>query len=226
MAYNNRNCNPCSGPIPPACVEGPPECEGTPCAEIYPAECTIYNGPEIPNLGITSGMSINEILMAISENICNCENENGDECIHPVRWFLKFATDIYNINIEKETDIELLNILGGLLDKGIMTSNCDFCCPDYDFYGLVDSITYNTDIIEKIDIPINEDNYRFTECAGNDFTDIEIGTINNESSLCVIKEYMPKSLISSLAETGLFIACMNNAIAIVDKKTGISMLNN
>ena len=224
MAYNNRNCNPCSGPIPPACVEGPPECEGTPCAEIYPTECTIYNGPDIPNLGITSGMSINEILMAISENICNCENSN--ECTHPLRLFLKFAIDIYNINIDKEIDIELLNILGGLLDIGIMTSNCDFCCPDYDFYGLVDSITYNTYIIENNNIPINEENPRFTECAGKDFTDTEMGTINNESSLCIIQEYISSSLINSLADIGLFIVCTGNTIVIVDKKTGISMLNN
>lgn len=221
MAYNNRNCNPCSGPIPPACVEGPPECEGTPCAEMYPAECTIYNGPDIPNLGITSGMSINEILMAISENICNCENENGDECIHPVHFFLEFATNIYSINKEKGVDIELLNILENLLNIGIVTSNCDFCCPDYDFYGLVDEITYST-YTENIDIPINEENPRFTECVNN-FEDIEIGTINNESSLCIIKDYISEFLISSLANIGLFIACTGNTIVIVDKKT---MLNN
>ena len=224
MAYNNRNCNPCSGPIPPACVEGPPECEGTPCAEIYPTECTIYNGPDIPNLGITSGMSINEILMAISENICNCENENGDECIHPVRWVLKFATDIYNINKEKGIDVELLNILGELLDIGVVTSNCGFCCPDYEFYGLVDSATYD-EYKENIDIPINEENPRFTECINN-FDDVEIGTINNQSSLCVIKEYISTSLISSLADKGLFIDCVNNTIVIVDKKTYIFILNN
>ena len=42
--------------------QAPPVCAGSQCEEIYPGTCVVYSGPNISCLGITNGMSLNDIV--------------------------------------------------------------------------------------------------------------------------------------------------------------------
>jgi hypothetical protein len=129
MAYSNSSCSPCRTPIPSVWVDAPPVCEGTDCEEIYPAQCTIYTGPNITCLGITNGMSLNQIIQILAEELCaeGC-------CINPVEWLLQYALNTYNIQLAKGESPDILLILEELLKRGIVTNSCNICCPDRSLY--------------------------------------------------------------------------------------------
>ena len=142
MAYNNNGCNTCNPVIPPPCVEPPPVCEGTEFEEIYPGTCVVYSGPDISCLGITNGMSLNDIIQIIGEQLCSEDGgtnpvyENG--CTNPVYWLLNYAKNVYDIHVEKGLNPDILEILGTLIGNGIYTSSCNICCPDWRWYIISD----------------------------------------------------------------------------------------
>lgn len=125
MAYNNSGCNTCNQAVPPACVAAPPVCAGSQCEEIYPGACVVYTGPAIECLGITTGMSLNDVVQILAAELCPegcCEN--------PVEWLLQYALDIYNIQLAKEESPSILTIMDELLKRGIVMTKCNVCCPD------------------------------------------------------------------------------------------------
>lgn len=96
------NCNqpisapPCEPPVYP----GRPDCTGTACDDVYLAECSRYNGPNLPTLGINNGMFLKEALIALNKKLA------------------AVSTHVYTIavsNIQKTTVVEYINNLGALV---------------------------------------------------------------------------------------------------------------
>lgn len=237
MAYNNNGCNTCNPAIPPPCVEPPPVCEGTQCEEIYPGTCVVYSGPDISCLGITNGMSLNDIIQIIGEQLCSESSENG--CINPVYWLLNYAKNIYDIHVEKELNPNILGILTTLINNGIYTSSCNICCPDWQWYII--STKSNVDAIR---IAISSDGPQtnsgitnFDSCMTllearninipNEFinsTGIEWGSIQGQTTLCLFNEIFDSNTFSGqtlfgildlVIKFGLTIECQHGMLRIL-----------
>ncbi len=240
MAYNNNGCNTCNQAIPPACVTAPPVCQGSQCEEIYPGTCVVYSGPNIPCLGITNGMSLNDIIQTIGEQLCseNC-------CTNPVYWLLNYAKTIYDIHIEKELNPDILEILTSLINNGIYTSSCNICCPDWKWYIISDKATvgtirtsidtngpvtnngitnFNTCItsleIRNINIP-----NRFINIPSDDLSGTEWGTIQGQTTLCIFNEIFDSNTFSGqilydildlIITLGLTVQCDDGILEIVN----------
>lgn len=57
-----QECSECP-PVPPLI----PVCEDPEfCSEIIYARCVIYNGPNLPNLGVITGENLNSVLLKIN----------------------------------------------------------------------------------------------------------------------------------------------------------------
>ena len=240
MAYNNNGCDTCNQAIPPPCVEAPPVCEGSQCEEIYPGACVVYSGPNISCLGITNGMSLNDIIQAIGEQLCseNC-------CINPVYWLLNYAKNIYDIHTEKELNPDILEILTTLINNGIFTSSCNICCPDWQWY-----IISNKGTIGDIRAAINSDgpvtnggitNFdtcmtllearninmpnRFIDIPSDDLSGTEWGTIQGQTTLCIFNEIFDSNTFSGqtlydildlIITLGLTIECQTGILRILN----------
>ena len=57
-------CNDRAYTTPPPCKETE-ECAGNPCAENFFAECIIWCGDTVPGMGITTGMTLYQIIQRI-----------------------------------------------------------------------------------------------------------------------------------------------------------------
>ncbi|HPF82679.1 MAG TPA: hypothetical protein PLV83_00700 [Bacilli bacterium] len=240
MAYNNDGCNTCNQAIPPACVEAPPVCAGSQCEEIYPGACVVYSGPNIPCLGITNGMSLNDIIQAIGEQLCseNC-------CTNPVYWFLNYAKNIYDIHTEKGLNPDILEILDSLLENGIVMSSCNICCPDWQWYMISDNET-----VEAIRVKISTNgpvtnnsitNFdscmalleareltipnRFINDPSLDLAGVEWGTIQGQTTLCLFNEIFDSNtfsgqtlydILDKVITLGLTVKCENGIFKILN----------
>lgn len=61
-----NTCIPCQGSsLPSTPVPAPPDCEGTPCEQVYPAECVAYTGTEQPCYDIQPGDTFGQIFTKI-----------------------------------------------------------------------------------------------------------------------------------------------------------------
>ena len=211
MSYSNNGCNTCQQPIPATCVTGPPACTGTECDEIYPGACVVYSGPDIPCLGVTNGMSLNDIMQAIADTLCAeaC-------CTNPVQWLLQYAKDIYDIQLAKGLTPVITNILGNLISNGIVTNSCNTCCPDYEWYIISDKTTVGN---IRTDIGVNGPATnggiaKFTDCIAlmeardvtipNRFIDdpsdalsgTEWGSIQGQSTMCLFNSIFDSTTFS------------------------------
>lgn len=68
--YPNQNCQTCPPDPPVEELPPPPACEGEPCEEIFSGVCVRYTGPDISCLGVTTNMSLNQVVQAIATNLC------------------------------------------------------------------------------------------------------------------------------------------------------------
>lgn len=69
--YPNQNCQPCNSGCPEVEIPAPPPCEGEPCVEITTGECVRYTGPNITCLGVTTNMTLNQVVQAIATSLCD-----------------------------------------------------------------------------------------------------------------------------------------------------------
>ena len=249
MAYNNNGCNTCNQAVPPPCVTAPPVCAGSDCEEIYPGACVVYSGPNIPCLGITNGMSLNEILQTIGEQLCseNC-------CTNPVYWLLNYAKNIYDIHTEKGLNPDILEILTTLINNGIYTSSCNICCPDWQWYIISDNTTIQdirtfieTDgpvtnggitnfdtcitLLEARNINIPN---RFIDVPSDDLSGTEWGTIQGQTTLCIFNEIFDSNTFSGqtlydildlVITLGLTIECQTGVLRILNMSTFLTANN-
>ncbi len=240
MAYNNNGCNTCNPAIPPPCVEPPPVCEGTECEEIYPGTCVVYSGPDISCLGITNGMSLNDIIQTIGERLCseNC-------CTNPVYWLLNYAKNIYDIHVEKELNPDMLEILTTLINNGIYTSSCNICCPDWQWYIISDKTTIGTirtaissdgpqtnggitnfdscmTLLEARNINIPN---RFINLPSDILSGTEWGSIQGQTTMCIFNEIFDSNTFSGqtmynildlIITLGLTIECQGGILRILN----------
>lgn len=99
-------------PIPCGCVQNstPPystpvytsevDCDnGTPCEDVDKAVCTIYSGPNLPDLAITNGMSLKVALIALN-------NKLGDADVS--------AYEVVVSSIQSTTVVQYIDAAGAL----------------------------------------------------------------------------------------------------------------
>lgn len=240
MAYNNESCSPCRNTVPATCVAGPPVCQGSQCEEIYPGACVLYSGPNIPCLGITNGMSLNDIVQILGEQLCseNC-------CTNPVYWLLNYAKNIYDIHVAKGLNPDIIEILTTLINNGIYTSSCNICCPDWQWYIISNKSTIGdirADIL--IDGPVTNGGItnfdscmtllevrninipnRFINIPSDDLSGTEWGTIQGQTTLCIFNEIFDSNTFSGqtlydildlIITLGLTIECRSGALRILN----------
>lgn len=246
MAYNNNGCNTCNQAIPPPCVEAPPVCEGSQCEEIYPGDCVVYSGPDISCLGITNGMSLNDIIQIIGEHLCSEDSENG--CINPVYWLLNYAKNIYDIHTEKGLNPDILAILSNLLKYGIVMPSCNICCPDWGWYMISDnekveairvgiftngpvtnsSITNFDSCMALLEARESTIPNRFIDYPSSDLAGVEWGTIQGQTTLCLFNEIFDSNtfsgqilydILNKIITSGLTVKCENGTLKILNIPT-------
>lgn len=77
------NCVECNqGSTPAVTLPAPPECAGTNCAEVYPSDCMVYNGPNIACKGVTTGETLSTVLQKLGACLqiqdTSCIDLSGD----------------------------------------------------------------------------------------------------------------------------------------------------
>lgn len=250
MAYNNNGCNTCNPAIPLPCVEPPPVCEGSECEEIYPGTCVVYSGPDISCLGITNGMSLNDIIQIIGEQLCS--EDHG--CINPVYWLLNYAKNIYDIHVEKELNPDILKILRTLINNGIYIPSCNICCPDWQWYiisthSMVSTIRTSISsngpqtnsgitnfdscmtLLEarNVNIPNRFINFPSLSASGTEW-----GSIQGQTTMCIFNEIFDSNTFSSqimydilnlVINLGLTIECRDGILRILEMKVFIDINN-
>jgi hypothetical protein len=231
---SNTNCRQCT-PAPNVCITPPPVCEGCECEEIYSGECVQYTGQDLDCLGITRGMSFNEIIQILADKLCieGC-------CINPVQWLFDYVIEVYNIAYDKGhmtalRPLTLNDILKNLLGLGIVVPKCNLCCPDCGVYVL-GSIT----AIEAIQtatgssccINCGQDYNqcysaltKLYPCAEYIFEEYEIqefGTLGTNTILCTLQDILANynanivcDILETIGQMGLVISCNNPNGAIV-----------
>ena len=89
---SNKNCGhtvPCGCGDTPLTTGAPcgdgSECEGNPCAENFSTDCIIYTGDNLPQVGITTGMNLTQILQQLDpwHNQPGCVSDPLATCISP-----------------------------------------------------------------------------------------------------------------------------------------------
>ena len=93
MAKNCKHTVPCGCKDVPLTTGAPCgdgiECEGNPCAENFCAECILWCGPDLPDLGIVSGTPLSDIIQIMSimvareaagEAYKGCIDSTTDQC--------------------------------------------------------------------------------------------------------------------------------------------------
>ena len=230
MSCTNPNCNSgcgcngCCPPVTPPTPPTPPTCTGEECAEIYDAACVNYTGPNIDCFGIKTGNSLNTIIQAIANTMCACAA--GPACISPITILINRSLEIYNsLTTSHPTEVwSYYNILSSILDQGIITKKCKYCCPDSIAYGLFTDPEMYGDIITHIgnELPCTNCATNYQECfdqllstlSVGEFTVYELGTIDGSSQLCnIIDLYKDvdvsfiKTFFDVVREKGLMIRC-------------------
>lgn len=210
------NCNQCCPPTPPPVPPTPPVCIGTQCEEVYDAACVNYSGPAIECMGITEGLSLNNIIQLFAAKLCDCCSTV--KCINPIEYFFTRVAFWYNIKkVESPTYTveEAYNII--TKDGGLTLKKCDYCCPDGSFYGLVlnnpEKLAVLSNINNNVLIPISEPctncQTNYNECATTFLTLFdptlngsavppitslnisEFAGFNGESGLCTLNTVLP-----------------------------------
>ena len=235
---SNTNCRTCA-PVSPVCVTPPPVCGGCECEETYSGACVQYTGTDLDCLGITRGMSLNEMIQILADKLCveGC-------CVNPVKWLIDKAVEIYEIDYaagrySAAEPISISSVLEKFLTAGIVTPKCNFCCPDCGVYALATPAdvallvaatgascctncgqTYTETYTRLIkENPCLETLYE-------SFEPVEYGTIGGNTVLDVIEQSLAgydSSVICDVFETifeqGLVVSCNNPHGAIIISST-------
>ncbi len=250
---SNTNCRQCT-PAPNVCITPPPVCEGCECEEIYSGECVQYTGQDLECLGITRGMSFNEIIQILADKLCadGC-------CVNPFEWVLLQALRIYNnglnhYGVDAEQKPQTIPIiLGKLLDYGIVMPKCNFCCPDCGFYALLRTGNKEFDLLEPL---LTATGANCCENCGQTFDAcyaslikahpciqtlfetldaVEYSTIGGNTMLCALLDTLSgleSTLVCEIVEViltkGLVISCdnPNGAIVIASAATFLEYIEN
>jgi hypothetical protein len=234
MSCTNPNCNSgcgcngCCPPVTPPTPPTPPTCSGEDCVEIYDAGCVNYTGPNIDCFGIRTGYSLNAIIQSIANTMCACAA--GPECVNPITILISRSLEIYNsLTASHPTETwSYSNILKSILDQGIITRKCKYCCPDAAAYGLFFNAEMYSDVVTHFgsEVPCLNCATNYQTCHdqllvainSEDVIPYELGTIDSSSVLCEIvsqfkdlDEVFIKNFIDSVNEKGLLIKCdLNN----------------
>lgn len=96
------NCVECNQNTPAVTLPAPPNCPGTACAEVYPSDCMVYNGPAIPCKGVTTGESLSTALQKLGACLqimdTSCIDLSGDgTAANPLRATPKIKNASNNI---------------------------------------------------------------------------------------------------------------------------------
>lgn len=142
------NCVECNqGSTPAITLPAPPECAGTNCAEVYPSDCMVYNGPAIPCKGISTGESLSTILQKIGGCLqvqdTSCIDLTGEGTLaSPLRAtpklknasnnILKCTTDGLSVSVDESSVTLILNLIASnpALKSIFQTLVCDTDCVD------------------------------------------------------------------------------------------------
>ena len=194
MTTNCTSCN--STPVP--CATTPPDCNSHNCEEIVSGGCVAYTGTDIACLGITNGMSLNEIVNILSNAICT-----PITCTNPLDYFLTYAFKVFNTRVSLGDEITITEVINTILDAGIIMPKCNSCCPDCGVYAFG-----NTTDITSIQTVFG--NSCCTNC-GQSYSDCyttlsaidpavellfieqyvtEYGTIQSDSGLCILTKHL------------------------------------
>jgi hypothetical protein len=222
-------------------VVNPPVCVGNPCEEIYPGECVAYTGPAIECLGITNGMSLNEIVQILASQLCTegC-------CTNPVEWLLQYALDVYNIQLLKGEAPSILLIIEELLKRGIAMSNCNTCCPDYGTYLFGNKDVVGT-IVTSLPAEFQSGNpnnaYNFATCLDllsvanpnihsrfdGTLSEVENGTewgsISGNTILCIINRLFNNSTFDSSTLYDIIDLLLTEGLAVRCKSTNLMIIS-
>jgi hypothetical protein len=138
MSCTNPNCNEgcgcnnCCPPVTPPTPPVPPTCTGTECEELYDGACVQYTGPSITCLGITTNTSLNSVIQAMANKLCECCKT--PKCTNPITRFVDLVFDIYYsiTNAGRTTTFD--DIFLSLINPGYIIKKCEYCCPDGQAY--------------------------------------------------------------------------------------------
>ena len=230
--YPSENCKPCT-PIDPTCIQGPPECEGVECDEVYSMECIIYTGQNLDCLGITYGMSLMEILQVLEDN-CETTTPVYGNCIHPIDELLEYAIELHRISSvgDDGSPITLVNIVNDLLIDGMLYVNCGFCPPDCNPYLLGNSDDIETILTVLGRTCCSNCTTNLQECLDNldavapgasSIFEEEYGSILGLSTICRIVTMLTSAGYDSTTIYPLFQLLMNDGISIYQIEPGISI---
>lgn len=84
----NNNCG-CPDPtVPTVEIPAPPVCEGEPCPEVMNTTCVRYDGPAIDCITTTANMTLNALIVAITDKLCALEagGGTGEGAVTGVTW--------------------------------------------------------------------------------------------------------------------------------------------
>jgi hypothetical protein len=84
----NNNCG-CPDPTVPAVeIPAPPVCEGEPCPEVINTTCVRYDGPAIECITTTVNMTLNALIIAITDKLCALEagGSTGEGAVTGITW--------------------------------------------------------------------------------------------------------------------------------------------
>jgi hypothetical protein len=84
----NNNCGCPDNTVPSVEIPAPPVCEGEPCPEIINTTCVRYDGPAIDCITTTVNMTLNALLVAITDKLCAMEagGGTGEGAVTGVNW--------------------------------------------------------------------------------------------------------------------------------------------
>lgn len=194
MSTNCTTCN--SSPLP--CAIHPPDCNSHDCEEIVSGGCVAYTGTDIACLGITNGMSLNDIINILSSAICT-----PVACVNPMDYFLTYAFKVFNARIDMGDTITLTSVINAILDAGIVMPKCNSCCPDCGVYafGNITNITAIQTVYGSVCCSNCAQNYDtcYTELSSLDpaiealfitTTATEYGTMQGDTTFCILKKYL------------------------------------
>jgi hypothetical protein len=160
--------------------------------------CVAYTGTDIACLGITNGMSLNEIINILSSAICTPVT-----CMNPLDYFLTYAFQVFNTRVDLGDEVTITDIINTILDAGIVMPKCNSCCPDCGVYAFGNS----TDVTAIQEVYGNS---CCTNC-GQSYTSCyeslsaidpavealfiseivtEYGTIQSDTGLCILNKHL------------------------------------
>lgn len=130
---NNCNCGQCCEPVQPSLPATPPVCIGTQCEETYNSECVLYNGTSLSCANITTGDSVNDIIVNMANVLCNIQ-----VCQSPIKFFLdRLASYYYAAKVyQPETLLTDVYYNMFIVGNGIVVKKASYCCPDGFAYAL------------------------------------------------------------------------------------------